>query len=85
MLEFILWLILIYLIFRFIAKFVLPYLLKYYLNKFQQKFYQQSSHDNTTRKEGDTSIDFIPDTKTKKSTSAEKIGEYVDYEEVESK
>ena len=83
MLEFLLWFILIYMLFRIVAKYLLPHLIKYYLKKFQQKFYQQNPHIDPNRKEGETNIDFVPESKSK--TSSENIGEYIDYEEIETK
>ncbi len=85
MLEFILWIILIYFAFRMFARFILPYLLKYFLKRFQQKFYQQNPHINPNRKEGETNVEFVPENKTKVKTDSDKIGEYLDYEEIENK
>jgi len=71
--------------FRIIAKFLLPYLLKHYLENFKKKFYQQTPNVDPNRKEGDTNVDFVPVSKTKKAKPTENIGEYIDYEEIENK
>lgn len=85
MLEFILWLILIYFAFKIFGKYILPYLVKYFLKKFQQKFYQQNPHIDPDRKEGETNVEFDPSKNTKRKTSTEGVGEYIDYEEIEPK
>ncbi|MCX6231370.1 MAG: DUF4834 domain-containing protein [Bacteroidetes bacterium] len=83
MLEFIFWFIIIYIVLRLAAKYFLPFIVKYYLKKFQQRFYQQDI--NTNRKEGETNVDYVPDKKSKTNNSDTNIGEYIDYEEIESK
>jgi hypothetical protein len=83
MLEFIFWFIIIYIVLRLAAKYFLPFIVKYYLNKFQQKFYRQD--ENINRKEGETNVDYVPDKKSKIKSSDTNIGEYIDYEEIESK
>ena len=85
MLNFIFWFILISILLRIIGKFLLPFLLKHYMKKFQQKFYQQISHINHDRKKDDTNVEFTPDKKIKTKKVTEKIGEYIDYEEIETK
>ncbi len=85
MLNFILWLILIYILFRVIGKYLLPFLLKYYVKRFQRKFYHPPPHTDPNRKEWDTNVEFTSDDKTKKSKNIENIGEYIDYEEIDTK
>lgn len=85
MLEFILWIIFIYILLRAFAKFAFPLLLKHYLKKFQQNFHQQNPNIDPNRKEGDTNIEFTSDKKTRKGNNTENIGEYIDYEEIEQK
>jgi len=82
MLDFILWIILIYFAFRIISRFLLPYLVKYFFKRFQQKFYQQNPHIHSEKKEGETSVDYKPSKKENRKTNADAIGEYIDYEEI---
>ena len=85
MVDFILWVIVIYFAFRLIGKYLLPLIIKYYIKRFQQKFYQQNPHINPDRKEGQTNIDFSQKRKSNRKTNADAIGEYVDFEELETK
>ena len=55
------------------------------MKRFQQKFYQQNSPIDPDRKQDDTNIEFMPDNKSKKKKSSGNIGEYIDYEEIETK
>ncbi len=85
MIDFILWVILIYFVLRLFGKYLLPLIIKYYLKKFQQKFYQQNSNINPDKKEGETNVEFSQAKKTNRKTNADGIGEYVDFEELETK
>ncbi len=85
MLDFIFWIIILYFSFQIIGKFLFPYLLKYFLKRFQQNFNQHESPIDSNRKEGETNVEFVPDTKNKKNKSSDNIGEYIDYEEIEPK
>jgi hypothetical protein len=85
MLEFILWVIFIYLILRIAAKYFLPLIVKYYVKRFQQKFYDQHAESEKMRKDGETNVEYTPDKKTKKHNSGENIGEYIEFEEIEKK
>lgn len=85
MIDFILWVILIYFAFRLFGKYLLPFIVKYYLKRFQKKFYQQNPHINPDRKEGETNVDYAPAKKTNRKTNADGIGEYIDFEELETK
>ncbi|MFZ4399980.1 MAG: hypothetical protein ACOYO1_08105 [Bacteroidales bacterium] len=69
--------------FRIFAKYLLPFLLKYYLKRFSQKFYQQNAPMDSNRKVGETNVEFVPEKKTK-NKSTDKIGEYVDFEEIKN-
>lgn len=55
------------------------------MKKFQQKFYQQNPHIDPDRKEGDTNVDYVPKKESNRKTNSEGIGEYIDYEEIETK
>ncbi|MEI6695977.1 MAG: DUF4834 domain-containing protein [Bacteroidota bacterium] len=83
MLDFIFWIIILYFSFQIIGKFIFPYLLKYFLKRVQQKFTQQDPPIDKNRKEGETNVEFVPE--TKKNKTSDNIGEYVDYEEIEPK
>ena len=74
---------LIYYAFKFFAKLFAPYLMKKMVNKMQEK--AQNQYNNQQRqqepnvKEGETIIDKTPNS----STNSKKVGEYVDYEEID--
>ncbi|MEM6516499.1 MAG: DUF4834 family protein [Bacteroidota bacterium] len=60
-----------------------PYLVRYMSNKMQERFggqFQQSHTTNSREKEGETVIDKAPPSRKK---SNEKVGEYVDFEEID--
>lgn len=73
---------LIYFGFKIMIRFFGPLILKYFLrkigNKFQQQFNQQSQPDSN--KEGDVNIDKKSPSNMK---SNKKVGEYIDYEEID--
>ncbi|AJR04301.1 DUF4834 family protein [Siansivirga zeaxanthinifaciens] len=62
-----------------------PLLLKYIAKKAEQKFgaqfgqFQQRPHEKNVKKEGEVTIDKMPNMKT----SNKDVGEYVDYEEID--
>lgn len=62
-----------------------PFLMRYMSNKVQQKFegqfgQQQQRRSQPNQKDGETVIDKIPNRNT---TSNSKVGEYIDYEDVD--
>lgn len=61
-----------------------PYLAQYMSKKMQQRFgqqYQQPQQTDRNRaKEGETVIDIMPH---QQKTSDKKVGEYIDYEEID--
>lgn len=61
-----------------------PYLVKYMSNKMQQRFGQQfqspQQHAQNSPIEGETVIDKIPN---QQKSSDKKVGEYIDYEEID--
>lgn len=68
---------------KFLIKLVTPYIMRYAAKKMGEKFEQAfggNSGPAQPEKEGKISIEKIP--KNKKS-SGKKVGEYVDYEEIE--
>jgi Domain of unknown function (DUF4834) len=86
LLRTILILLLIYFGFKILARLFAPLLLRFVAKKAEQKFGQQfGGFDNQTtqrqkQKEGETVIDKMPNQNKK---SNEKVGEYIDYEEID--
>lgn len=74
---------LIYYAFKFLARLFAPYLMKKMVNKMQQKaqnqYTNQQQYKEAKVKEGETIIDKTP----KSPNASKKVGEYVDYEEIE--
>lgn len=70
---------------KILSKIFAPFLLKYAAKKAEQRFgdqfgkFQKGQKQDPLKKEGEITIDKIPNTKT----SNKDVGEYVDYEEVE--
>jgi hypothetical protein len=74
--------IIIYLIFRVLTTWVFPMIVKWYLKRYKKKFYEQNPHlrqDDQQRAEGDVHISIPRD---EGNPGSNKIGEYVDYEEI---
>ena len=80
--EFILWLILFYLLFRVMVRFLFPILAQWYVKRFQKKFYEQNPHLKDDKKKNANKVRIKrPDSSRRMNT--DRMGEYVDYEEVE--
>jgi hypothetical protein len=65
---------------------VIKYWTRYKLRKMQkdyQKKHNPGAQSSGNKKEGDVSVDYIPDDFKKKANRHASDGEYVDYEEVE--
>jgi len=82
----IMWIIAFYYIFKFLAKIFLPVLVKKAVEKagenFQRK--QQYSQDTTWQKTRSNNDEIIIDTaNAKKPRETKKVGDYVDYEEID--
>lgn len=75
---------LVYLGLKFLFKLATPYLMRYISKKAGQQFesfFQSNPNTHSKReKEGSITIDKMP---SRKSRSSKKVGEYVEYEEVE--
>ena len=84
LLKTILIIILVYYTLKLLARIFAPFLLKYAARKFEEKFgngYNYSSkHTDKNQKEGETVIDSIPHQQQK---SNKKVGEYIDFEEID--
>lgn len=73
LLRTILIIILVYYLFRFIFRYVIPFLLITFVRRSKR-------NENHQKKNGEVSIDYIPE----KKEYTHEIGEYVDFEEVET-
>ena len=73
--KFLFYLLIFYFLFRLVSRFFLYYL-KSKINSSNYNFQQEKK----MKKEGDVSVDKVP---KKKNKSLDKLGEYVDYEEVD--
>ncbi len=69
---------------KILLRFFSPYLVKYMSKKMQERFGQQfppnQQNDRNRPKEGETVIDKMPH---QQKTSDKKVGEYIDYEEID--
>jgi len=70
---------------KFLFRLAMPYLMRYLAKKAGQKMEQafrgSSQYDNTrTQKPGNISVDKMPNQNSKNN---KKVGEYVDYEEID--
>ena len=77
-------LILVYYGMKLLAKWLLPKVLSYAVNKTQERFGQQFGNyrepENEKNKEGDTTIFKKPNLR---SNPSKKVGEYIDFEEID--
>ncbi len=76
---------LLYFGFKILLRLLAPWLIRYASKKAEKHFFntfnaQQNQHPNQERKVGDVSIDSVPEQKTK---SDKKVGEYIEFEEIE--
>ena len=69
---------------KILTRLFAPFLMRYMSNKVKQKFEgqfgQQQQRQQPNQKEGETVIDKVPN---KNAASNNKVGEYIDYEEVD--
>ena len=71
---------------KILSRLFAPFLVKYVAKKAEQKFgqqfgqFQQQQQQNTRKKEGEISIDKMPN---QGKPSNKNVGEYVDFEEIE--
>ena len=70
---------------KIIARLLTPFLMKFVVKKAEQRFggqfgqFQKKQPQEKPKKEGEITIDKMPNTKT----SNKDVGDYVDYEEIE--
>ena len=74
--KFIFFLIIFYLVFKLISRLFYFYL----FNKVSKKNYNYRGAEDINKKEGDVSIDKMP---KKNKSKSDKLGDYVDYEEID--
>ncbi|MCA0133485.1 DUF4834 family protein [Winogradskyella alexanderae] len=87
LLRTILIILLVYFGLKIVARIVTPFLLRFVAKKAERRFedrfggFQNQNETNTRRgREGETVIDKMPN---KNKSSNDKVGEYIDYEEIE--
>lgn len=83
MFEFLLVVLIIYIVLVILIRFVFPFLIKRFVKRVQRNLFEQNDnyqnqHYEST-KNGEINVDFIP---PKSKTSTDNVGEYVDYEEI---
>lgn len=74
---------LIYFGIKILSRLFAPILLKFVAKKAEERFggpYQRGQQNQKTEKEGEVTIDKMPN---KGKSSNEKVGDYIDYEEIE--
>ena len=74
---------LVYYAIKILTRMFAPYLVRYMSKKMQQRYggqFQQYQEPRQQYKEGETIIDKMPE---KESSSNKKVGEYIDYEEID--
>ena len=70
---------LVYTVFKYLMRLMAPFIVKSIAKKAEVHFRNQTTPRPPTQKEGEISIDKMPNSKS----SNNNVGEYVDYEEVE--
>ena len=74
------WIFAFYYIFKFLMKLLLPVVVKKVVEKAAQGFQeQQKQYSNKSKSDGDIIID---DSQAKKSQEKNKVGDYIDFEEI---
>jgi len=71
--------VLVYSIFKYLMRLFAPYIMKSLAKKAEAHFRTQSAPKPPTQKEGEITIDKMPNSKSSNNS----VGEYVDYEDVE--
>ncbi|MCR8668116.1 DUF4834 family protein [Aestuariibaculum sp. M13] len=85
LIRMILIIILVYYGIKIISRLLTPFLIKYVSKKAEQRFggqfgnFQQQRQQEPSKKEGEVTIDKMPNRKS----SNKEVGEYVDYEEID--
>lgn len=69
---------LIYYALKIVSRYILPIILKSAVNKVQKNMNQQQAPKQDNTKEGETTVDFTPNSASKTAN----VGEYIEFEEV---
>ncbi len=77
--------ILIYLIFRILISYIFPKIGQWYLNRYRDKFYRNNPAAAKAKERRKKQGMHIRQEQDKQSADTDKIGEYVDFEELENK
>jgi hypothetical protein len=72
-----------YYVFKFLARIFLPILLKKAVEKAGQNFQQQAQPNSNTQYHSNRDEIIIDTSQAKKSKETKKVGDYVDFEEIE--
>ncbi|RZK43773.1 MAG: DUF4834 family protein [Pedobacter sp.] len=80
LIKFIFFAIIILWIIRLLVRLIFPVVIKNAFNNMQQQASGASQQQSSSKPEGSISIDFMP--KKEKKGNADKLGDFVDYEEV---
>ena len=67
-------------VFRLLIRILFPVMLKNMFGNMQQQAATGGQQKSSSKPEGSISIDYMP--KTKKAGNADKLGDFVDYEEI---
>ncbi len=83
--KMLLWGFVIYYVFKFLARLFLPVLAKKMVDKAQQQFQQQyqNQQNNQQNNQQQTYTNPNPNLKSDKPREKNKVGEYIDYEEID--
>ncbi|MFO7873363.1 MAG: hypothetical protein R6U62_02670 [Bacteroidales bacterium] len=82
MLRIIVIFILIYLLFRLLTTVVFPLFARWYLNRYKKRFYRDNPRADKARKRQAANRREQRDKRSNKQSETDKIGEYVDFEEI---
>lgn len=84
LLETLFWIYVFYYVFKFLAKLFLPLLVKKVVEKAGQNFQQQQQQYQNQNRQYQNKDEVVIDTSNaKKSRETKKVGDYVDYEEID--
>ncbi|MDN6280154.1 MAG: DUF4834 family protein, partial [Psychroflexus sp.] len=68
---------------RIIIKWSAPYIFKFFMKKVQSKFENQFNPNQQSRRNHKDDQDIINERQSSRKTNDKKVGEYIDYEEIE--
>jgi hypothetical protein len=86
MLNFLVWVILIYFVLLLFWRYILPFLLKRFVKRVERKFMdasQNAYNQSEIKKDGEVSIDHIPES-SKKTSTPNYENDYVEFEEIKN-